>query len=152
MYGVILIGLPLYVTWPYSLATFNILSLFCAFSVCYYVKKGFSSLVPFFWCSCTFMAISFFRLGKFSSTILLKIFSGPLSWESLFSIQIILKFGIFIVSWNSWMLLARIVLYFEFSLTVVSISSTVFSITEISLFYPLYFVSDTYICNSWPLF
>ena len=31
--GVILIGLPLYVTWPFSLAAFNILSLFCAFSV-----------------------------------------------------------------------------------------------------------------------
>ena len=30
---VILIGLPLYVTWPFSLAAFNILSLFCAFSV-----------------------------------------------------------------------------------------------------------------------
>ena len=32
------------------------------------------------------MSISFFRLGKFSSMILLKTFSGPLSWEYLFSI------------------------------------------------------------------
>ena len=32
-----------------------------------------------------FMDISFFRLGKFSSIILLKILTGPLSWESLFS-------------------------------------------------------------------
>jgi hypothetical protein len=31
--GVILIGLPLYVTWLFSLAAFNILSLFCAFGV-----------------------------------------------------------------------------------------------------------------------
>ena len=31
--GVILIVLPLYVTWPFSLAAFNILSLFCVFSV-----------------------------------------------------------------------------------------------------------------------
>jgi hypothetical protein len=31
--GVILIGLPLQVTWPLSLAAFNILSFFCAFSV-----------------------------------------------------------------------------------------------------------------------
>jgi hypothetical protein len=31
--GVILIGLPLYVTWPFSLAAFNILSFLCAFSV-----------------------------------------------------------------------------------------------------------------------
>ena len=33
MSGVILIVLPLYVTWPFSFAAFNILSLFCAFSV-----------------------------------------------------------------------------------------------------------------------
>ena len=31
--GIILICLPQYVTWPFSLADFNILSLFCAFSV-----------------------------------------------------------------------------------------------------------------------
>jgi hypothetical protein len=35
----------------------------------------------------------FFRLEKFSSTFLLKIFTGPLSWESSFSsIPIILRF------------------------------------------------------------
>jgi hypothetical protein len=32
-----------------------------------------------------FMGISFFRLRKFSSIILLKIFSGPLHWESSLS-------------------------------------------------------------------
>ena len=31
--GVILIGLHLHVTWPFSLAAFNILSLFCTFIV-----------------------------------------------------------------------------------------------------------------------
>jgi hypothetical protein len=31
--GVILIGLPLYVTWPFSLTAFNILSLFNVFGV-----------------------------------------------------------------------------------------------------------------------
>ena len=31
--GVILIGQPLYVPWPFFLAAFNILSLICAFSV-----------------------------------------------------------------------------------------------------------------------
>ena len=31
--GVILIGLPLYVTWPFSLTAFNILSLFSTFGV-----------------------------------------------------------------------------------------------------------------------
>ena len=28
-----------------------------------------------------FMGISFSRLGKFTSTIMLKMFAGPLSWE-----------------------------------------------------------------------
>ena len=31
--GLILIGLPLYVTWPFPLIAFNTLSLFCAFGV-----------------------------------------------------------------------------------------------------------------------
>jgi hypothetical protein len=31
--GVIMIGLPLYVIWPFSLRAFNILSLFSAFGV-----------------------------------------------------------------------------------------------------------------------
>jgi hypothetical protein len=31
--GLILIGLPLYITWSFSLAAFNILSLLCALSV-----------------------------------------------------------------------------------------------------------------------
>jgi len=45
------------------------------------------------------MGISFFRLGKFSSMILLKIFTGPLSWESsLSSIPIILRFDLLIES------------------------------------------------------
>jgi hypothetical protein len=62
------------------------------------------------------MAFSFFRFGKFSSMILLKIFSGPLSWESLFSsILITLRFGIFIMSWISWMLGLRVLLGFKFS-------------------------------------
>jgi hypothetical protein len=40
------------------------------------------------------MAISFFRLGNFSSMILLKSLSGPLSWAFSFSsISIILRFG-----------------------------------------------------------
>jgi hypothetical protein len=63
-----------------------------------------------------FMSISFFRLRKFSSLILLKIFTGPLSWESsLSSIPIILRFGLHIVSWISWMFLVRIFLPFTFS-------------------------------------
>ena len=30
---VILIGLPFYITWPFSVTAFNVLSLFCAFGV-----------------------------------------------------------------------------------------------------------------------
>jgi hypothetical protein len=43
-----------------------------------------------------FIGISFFRLGKFPSVILLKVFSGPLNWES--STPMILRFGLFVVS------------------------------------------------------
>ena len=79
-----------------------------------------------------FMGISFFRLGKFSSIILLKIFTGPLSWKSLLSsIPIILRFGLLLVSWISWMFWVRSFLLFAFSLTVVSMFSTVSSASDI---------------------
>ena len=79
-----------------------------------------------------FMVISFFRLGKFSSIILLKIFTGPLSWESSLSlIPIILRFGFLIVSWISWMFWVRSFLHFAFYLTVVSMFSMVSSAPEI---------------------
>jgi hypothetical protein len=73
-----------------------------------------------------------FRLGKFSSIILFKIFTGPLSWESsLSSIPIILRFSLLIVSWVSWMFCVRSFLHFSFSLTVVSMFSMVSSAPEI---------------------
>ena len=79
-----------------------------------------------------FMDISFFRLGKLSSIILLKIFTGPLSWESsLSSISIILRFGLLIVSWISQMFWVRSFLVCAFSLTVVSMFSMVSSAPEI---------------------
>jgi hypothetical protein len=46
--GIILIGLPLYVTWLLSLAAFNVIFLFCVFSD-NYVRQAFSTLVPFIW-------------------------------------------------------------------------------------------------------
>jgi hypothetical protein len=74
-------------------------------------------------------------LGKFSSIILLKIFTSPLSWESLpSSIPIILRFGLLIVSWISWIFWVRNFLDFAFSLTVVSIFSMVSSEPEILSF------------------
>jgi hypothetical protein len=70
------------------------------------------------------MGISIFRLAKFSSIILLRIFTGPLSWESLLSsIPIIHRFDLLSVSWISWMFWVRNFLYFSFSLTVVSMNS-----------------------------
>jgi hypothetical protein len=39
--GVILIELPLYVTWPFPHASFNILSLFCRFCVLLYSGRIF---------------------------------------------------------------------------------------------------------------
>ena len=79
-----------------------------------------------------FMGIYFFRLEKISSIILLKIFTGPLSWESsLSSIPIILRLALLIVSWISWMFWVSIFLHFTFSLVVVSLFSMVSSVTEI---------------------
>jgi hypothetical protein len=62
---------------------------------------------------------------------LLKIFTGPLSWESLLSsIPIILRFGFLIVSWISWMFWVRSFLLFAFSFTAVSMFSMESSATE----------------------
>jgi hypothetical protein len=81
-----------------------------------------------------FISISFFRLGKFSSIILLKIFAAPLSWKSsLSSIPIICRFDLLILSCISWMFGIRSLLHFAFSLTVVSIFSVVSSAPEILL-------------------
>jgi hypothetical protein len=79
-----------------------------------------------------FMGISFFWLGKFSSIILLNIFTHPLSWKSSFlSIPIIPKFGLLIVSWIYWMFWVRIFLHFIFSLIIVSRFSMVYFAPEI---------------------
>ena len=79
-----------------------------------------------------FMGISFLGLGKFSSILLLKIFTGPLSWESsLNSISIIFRFGLLTVSWISWMFWVRSIFHFTFCLTVLSMFSMVSSEPEI---------------------
>lgn len=41
-------------------------------------------------------------LSAFSSMVLLKIFSGPMSWKSSTTVPIILRFGPFRVSQISW--------------------------------------------------
>jgi hypothetical protein len=79
-----------------------------------------------------FMGISFFRSGKFSYILLLKIFTGPLIWESALSfILIILRFVLLIVSWISGLFWVRFFLNFAFSLIVVSMFSVVSSAPEI---------------------
>ena len=79
-----------------------------------------------------FWGISFFRLEKFSSIILLNIFTDPTNWESSFPpTPIILSFGLHIVSWILWMFLVRSFLNFAFSLAVVSMFSMVSSAPEI---------------------
>jgi hypothetical protein len=94
---------------------------------------GISFLVQSIWISVSFLyvhGISFFRLGKFSSIILLMIFTGPLSWESMLSsVPIILRFHLLIVYLISWMFWVRSFLLF--SLIVVSMLSLVSSASEI---------------------
>jgi hypothetical protein len=57
-----------------------------------------SSLFGALFAFCNLTGTLFFRLGKFSFMILLKIFSGPLTWVSSHSsIPIILRLDLFIV-------------------------------------------------------
>jgi hypothetical protein len=70
------------------------------FSVLNIMKQGnflfLSNLFGNLYVYSTFISISFFMLGKFSSMILLKIVSGPLNWDSYpSSIPIILRFVLF---------------------------------------------------------
>jgi hypothetical protein len=119
-----------YLTFP--LTSFNILSWFSTFVVLIIMcLEGFlfwSSLFGVLEASCMFMGISFFRLGKFSSIILLKIFIGPLTWESSHSsIPIIFRFCFLLESWIYWMFWVRIFLHFAFSLIVgVNVSFFIF--------------------------
>jgi hypothetical protein len=63
---------------------------------------------------------------------LLKLFSGPLSWDPLpSSIPVILRFNHFVVSRISWIFWVRSFSYFVFSLTDESIPSMVSSMPEI---------------------
>lgn len=66
----------------FFLATFNIL--YSVWLVFYYVTWGLTFLVQSIRCSVYFYFDShpFFKLGKFPSMILLKIFYRPLSWVS----------------------------------------------------------------------
>lgn len=77
--GVILIGLPLFGDLMFCLATFNILSLLCTFSVLIitYHRKFIFWLCWFsvLYATYTLIGSSCFRLGEFSSMVLLKKYS-----------------------------------------------------------------------------
>jgi hypothetical protein len=107
--GVIMIGLPLYVTYSFSLTTFNILSLFSAFGfliiLCDWIHF-FSDTIYLVFCRlhvCSWACLYFYvRDGFFYN------FGEDIYWsimlEYLLSfIPIIHRFGILIVSWISWM-------------------------------------------------
>lgn len=71
--GVILMGLPLKVTCPFSLAAFNTLSLFYVFNVltmlCYGEFMFWSFLFRILYASCTWISISFSSCWNFSDFI-----------------------------------------------------------------------------------
>jgi hypothetical protein len=99
---VILVSLPLYVTWLFSLVTF-IIFLYSVNLVLWLL----SGRKAFFPCQIYLLFSNllyiyrnlFLSLGIFSSMILLPVFSGPLSWVlSPSSTPIILRYGLFVVS------------------------------------------------------
>jgi hypothetical protein len=55
--GVIPIGLPLYVTWPFSLTAFNTFFVLCVWCFDYYVTGGISFLVQSIWSSAGFLNV-----------------------------------------------------------------------------------------------
>jgi hypothetical protein len=76
----------------------------------------------------TLIGFSLFRLGKFSSMILLKIFSGPLIWiSSSSSIPTILRFSLFLSCSR----------FYDCFLLGVFLELT-FSLTNVLIFFPLY--------------
>lgn len=88
--------------------------------------RGLSFLVQSIWYPIIFFYFYkyvAFRLEEFSSLSLVKMFPGPLKWESSISIPTILRFDIFIVSQISWIFC--VLLDLTFSFTNVSISSIV---------------------------
>lgn len=88
------------------------------------------------------LIVTFFRLGKFSSMIMLKMCFVSLTWVySASSVPVILTLGLVIVSHISWIFNTRIILDLTFCLFKVSISPIISSIAESlfcnSLFYCL---------------
>lgn len=108
----------------FSPCSFYYFFLFCTFSVLIimYCGKFFSGFFLFgnLYASYTLIGISFFRLGKFTSVILLKVFFISLIYISSSFISIICSFDLSIVSQTFCMFCAYIYFYLldvTFSLT-----------------------------------
>lgn len=94
----------------FFLAPFNILSFFCTVSVLAIMCHEEFPFCPYLFCVlyASYILIgTFFRSGKFSSMIFVKIFfSVPLPWIS--SLSSFCRFGVFIMSQTSWIFSAWI--------------------------------------------
>lgn len=98
---------------PLQLLIFFLCSIYSVFLLLFNFR---SNLFGVLYACCIFIGISFLRAGKFSSMILLRIFSVPLSWDSYSSfIPVIVEFGLFIVSQIYCMLFARSFFFFLIS-------------------------------------
>jgi len=107
-----------------------------------------SNLFGILCASCLFMGITFYRSWKFSFLILLKIFTGPLSWESSFSsIPINLRFKLFIFFLDFLYVLGQELFVFTLSSSVESMISMECPALRF-LFYLLHSVGDSCISGS----
>ena len=120
----------------------------------YYMMEGISFLVQSIWSSIGFFSIhgiSFYRLGKFSSIILLKIFTGPLNWEFSLSYIYYLQSSSFHCVLDFLHVLGQelfaICIFFE---CCINVFYDIFCTCD-SLFYLLYSVGDACIYDSGPL-
>lgn len=131
--GVILISLSLYFTWSLSLAGFTIPCLFWLLMVLIILYQRdflfWPSILIVLYVSYTLISISYFRLGKFSSIILLQFFFCAFDLCTSFSLPI--RFSLLIISELSWVFCAWNFLVFKFSLIEVSISAILSSVSEI---------------------
>lgn len=75
-----LLGVPLYVTYCFPLAAFNIFPFvfnFCRFGSLFWLGPHWLILIGDSLCFCTWMSVSFLRLGKFLAIMPSNMFSAP---------------------------------------------------------------------------
>lgn len=123
-----------------------------------YVSQGISFLALSTWCSICLLClidVSFFRLGKSSYMILLKMFPVPLTWVSSHSsMPIICRFDLFMVSQVSWMLFLP-EFFFTLSVSELSISFILSSALKLFLLHLLIYCCSLplgFCLPSWVLF